>query len=69
MNDSPFGLTASIWTNAKENAASEDVFLKLVDQLARGCPESIGAARMLYRTGPAFQDLRLDTWIKFKWQC
>ncbi|KAJ7848781.1 succinate semialdehyde dehydrogenase [Mycena leptocephala] len=36
MNDSPYGLTASIWTNAAENPESEEVFLKLEDQLECG---------------------------------
>ncbi|KAI6144321.1 Aldehyde/histidinol dehydrogenase [Pisolithus tinctorius] len=36
MNDSPYGLTASIWTNAAENPESEKVFLQVVDQLNTG---------------------------------
>ena len=36
MNDSRYGLTASIWTNAKENASSEEAFLKMVDGLESG---------------------------------
>jgi acyl-CoA reductase-like NAD-dependent aldehyde dehydrogenase len=36
MNDSPYGLTASIWTNAAENPESEEAFLKLEDQLECG---------------------------------
>jgi acyl-CoA reductase-like NAD-dependent aldehyde dehydrogenase len=36
MNDSPYGLTASIWTNAEKNAESQDAFLKLVDELETG---------------------------------
>ncbi|TCD71120.1 hypothetical protein EIP91_000214 [Steccherinum ochraceum] len=36
MNDSPYGLTASVWTNAEKNAASEVAFLKFVDELHTG---------------------------------
>nr|ALG75777.1 aldehyde dehydrogenase 7 [Tricholoma vaccinum] len=36
MNDSPYGLTASIWTNAEENPESEKAFLRIVDQLETG---------------------------------
>lgn len=36
MNDSPYGLTASIWTNAAANPESEEAFLKLVDELHTG---------------------------------
>ncbi|KAI6008718.1 Aldehyde/histidinol dehydrogenase [Pisolithus orientalis] len=36
MNDSPYGLTASIWTNAAENPESEKAFLHVVDQLNTG---------------------------------
>jgi len=36
MNDSPYGLTASIWTNAEKNAESQDAFLKLADELETG---------------------------------
>ncbi|KAG5637876.1 hypothetical protein H0H81_002839 [Sphagnurus paluster] len=36
MNDSKYGLTASIWTNAAQNPASEEAFLKLVDGLETG---------------------------------
>ncbi|CAA7268496.1 unnamed protein product [Cyclocybe aegerita] len=36
MNDSIYGLTASIWTNAEKNPESEAAFLKLVDQLETG---------------------------------
>lgn len=36
MNDSPYGLTASIWTNAEENVESYDAFLKLADELESG---------------------------------
>lgn len=36
MNDSPYGLTASIWTNAAEHPESEEAFLKLEDQLECG---------------------------------
>jgi acyl-CoA reductase-like NAD-dependent aldehyde dehydrogenase len=35
MNDSPYGLTASIWTNAA-HANSEAAFLRLVDGLETG---------------------------------
>jgi len=36
MNDSPYGLTASIWTNAETNPDSETAFLKLADDLFTG---------------------------------
>jgi len=36
MNDSPYGLTASIWTNVTANPGSEDVFLKIADALETG---------------------------------
>jgi acyl-CoA reductase-like NAD-dependent aldehyde dehydrogenase len=36
MNDSPYGLTASVWTNAETNPESQDAFLKLVDELHTG---------------------------------
>lgn len=35
MNDSAYGLTASIWTNV-ENADSHETFLKFVDELDTG---------------------------------
>lgn len=36
MNDSPYGLTASVWTNAAASPASEAAFLKFVDELQTG---------------------------------
>jgi len=36
MNDSPYGLTASVWTNAEKNPESQGAFLKLVDELNTG---------------------------------
>ncbi|EGN97486.1 hypothetical protein SERLA73DRAFT_184210 [Serpula lacrymans var. lacrymans S7.3] len=36
MNDSPYGLTASIWTNAEANAESEAAFLRITDELQAG---------------------------------
>ncbi|ETW87357.1 hypothetical protein HETIRDRAFT_437877 [Heterobasidion irregulare TC 32-1] len=36
MNDSPYGLTASIWTNAEKNPESQDAFLKLADEISTG---------------------------------
>ncbi|KAL7278144.1 hypothetical protein ACG7TL_008116 [Trametes sanguinea] len=36
MNDSPYGLTASIWTNAEKNPESQEAFLRLVDELHTG---------------------------------
>ncbi|KIM64493.1 hypothetical protein SCLCIDRAFT_1213318 [Scleroderma citrinum Foug A] len=36
MNDSPYGLTASVWTNAAENPKSEKAFLQIAEQLDTG---------------------------------
>jgi len=36
MNDSPYGLTASVWTNAAAHPESEQAFIKLVDELHTG---------------------------------
>lgn len=36
MNDSPYGLTASVWTNAQANAQSEAAFLTIADELSTG---------------------------------
>ncbi|KAI0643224.1 NAD-aldehyde dehydrogenase [Trametes meyenii] len=36
MNDSPYGLTASVWTNAEGNPESEAAFLQFVDELHTG---------------------------------
>ncbi|KAF8189996.1 succinate semialdehyde dehydrogenase [Mycena galopus ATCC 62051] len=36
MNDSAYGLTASIWTNAEEHPESEEAFFKLEEQLQCG---------------------------------
>ncbi|KAF9444638.1 succinate semialdehyde dehydrogenase [Macrolepiota fuliginosa MF-IS2] len=36
MNDSPYGLTASIWTNAEANPESEQAFLRIADELETG---------------------------------
>ncbi|KAF8630243.1 hypothetical protein AX15_003041 [Amanita polypyramis BW_CC] len=36
MNDSPYGLTASVWTNATTNPKSEEAFLKIADALETG---------------------------------
>jgi acyl-CoA reductase-like NAD-dependent aldehyde dehydrogenase len=36
MNDSPFGLTASVWTNAAANPSSGDAFLRMIDELQTG---------------------------------
>ena len=36
MNDSPYGLTASVWTDAENNPESEAAFLKIVDELFTG---------------------------------
>ncbi len=36
MNDSPYGLTASVWTNAAVNPDSEEAFLKFVDEIEAG---------------------------------
>lgn len=36
MNDSPYGLTASVWTNVEKNAESEDAFLRIVDEVETG---------------------------------
>jgi acyl-CoA reductase-like NAD-dependent aldehyde dehydrogenase len=36
MNDSQYGLTASVWTNISDNLVSETAFLQLVDRLQNG---------------------------------
>ncbi|TFY51931.1 hypothetical protein EVJ58_g10302 [Rhodofomes roseus] len=36
MNDSPYGLTASVWTDAESNPASEAAFLKIEEELFTG---------------------------------
>ncbi|KAH7923585.1 aldehyde dehydrogenase [Leucogyrophana mollusca] len=36
MNDSPYGLTASVWTNAEANPESENAFLRITDELHTG---------------------------------
>ena len=36
MNDSPYGLTASVWTNASSNESSYDAFLNIIDKLETG---------------------------------
>ena len=36
MNDSPYGLTASVWTRADSNPESEQAFLTIVDELETG---------------------------------
>jgi acyl-CoA reductase-like NAD-dependent aldehyde dehydrogenase len=36
MNDSPYGLTASVWTRPDLNPGSEQAFLKIVDELETG---------------------------------
>ena len=36
MNDSKYGLTASVWTNAQGNPDSEAAFLRIVDELQTG---------------------------------
>ena len=36
MNDSPYGLTASVWTNAAANPESQEASLKFVVELETG---------------------------------
>ena len=36
MNDSPYGLTASIWTNTEKNPDSEKAFEWFADELQTG---------------------------------
>ncbi|TFK86010.1 succinate semialdehyde dehydrogenase [Polyporus arcularius HHB13444] len=36
MNDSPYGLTASVWTNAAANPESEKAFYNIMDELQTG---------------------------------
>jgi acyl-CoA reductase-like NAD-dependent aldehyde dehydrogenase len=36
MNDSPYGLTASVWTNAFANPESEAAFLQIENELQAG---------------------------------
>lgn len=36
MNDSPYGLTASVWTDVDANPESEQAFLRIVDEVETG---------------------------------
>ncbi|KAJ7593382.1 Aldehyde/histidinol dehydrogenase [Mycena floridula] len=36
MNDSPYGLTASIWTNAADHPESQEAFVNIADELETG---------------------------------
>ena len=36
MNDSAYGLTASVWTNAEKNPHSEEAFLRIAEELDTG---------------------------------
>ncbi len=36
MNDSPYGLTASVWTNVEKNPDSEKAFLRIAEELDTG---------------------------------
>ena len=36
MNDSPYGLTASVWTDVERNEESRDIFAKFMDKLEVG---------------------------------
>ncbi|OJT07314.1 hypothetical protein TRAPUB_1832 [Trametes pubescens] len=36
MNDSPYGLTASVWTDADAHPESQEAFLRLADELQAG---------------------------------
>ena len=36
MNDSPYGLTASVWTNVEGNSASQEAFAMFVESLETG---------------------------------
>lgn len=36
MNDSPYGLTASVWTNAEANPQSQEAFEKFAEELETG---------------------------------
>ena len=36
MNDSPYGLTASVWTIAEKNKESEDAFACFAEELQAG---------------------------------
>ncbi|KAG6837465.1 hypothetical protein H0H93_009008 [Arthromyces matolae] len=36
INDSPYGLTASIWTDAEKNSGAEEAFLQLTDKIEAG---------------------------------
>lgn len=51
MNDSPYGLTASVWTNAQKNPDFERAFLRIVDELQTGTSIiPYGAGRGLTRS-------------------
>jgi len=36
MNDSPYGLTASVWTKVDSSPESERAFLRIMDELETG---------------------------------
>ncbi|KAF9221037.1 succinate semialdehyde dehydrogenase [Gyrodon lividus] len=36
MNDSPYGLTASVWTTTEDHPESQEAFLRIVDELQTG---------------------------------
>ena len=36
MNDSPYGLTASVWTDASSNPDSEAAFMRFVEEVETG---------------------------------
>ena len=36
MNDSPYGLTASVWTDASSNPESEAAFMRFVEEVETG---------------------------------
>ena len=60
MNDSPYGLTASVWTKADSNPESEQAFLRIVDELETGTVFLNRFVESTSREGGAFSCRRCD---------
>lgn len=71
MNDSPYGLTASVWTNAEKNPDSQEAFLNLIDELQTGtvflnryaCLLSYGSADSSLTTHACPTPIVVTSWI------